>query len=388
MSNSDLHIMRKLPIYCFILLLKFTSCSADSQSQDLKDSIETRMEELIMQNDLPGMSFSIIYAGDKQIKCSAGYADIEKEILLSPEHVMFSGSIGKTYAVAVLMQLVEEGKIDLDGRFIRFFPETDWLKRLPNMEEISVRQLLEHRSGLPRYIDEAGVWDSLYHNPDKVWSYEERLAFIFDKEPVHEVGKGWAYSDSNYLLIGMLIERITDSPYYSEVNSRILEPQNLQNTYPGLSREIKNLPMGYSELPPFFEMPEKVVENGKYAFNPQVEWTGGGFASTTGDLARWAKAYYNAKCFSAESLTQIITINPDGRNIAEGSSYGMGSFVYDTKYGTMWGHSGFMPGFESIFVYLPENSIAVALQINCDYASRKKSLNQLLEELLEVSLID
>jgi D-alanyl-D-alanine carboxypeptidase len=186
----------------------------------------------------------------------------------------------------------------------------------------------------------------------------------------------------------MLIERVTDSPYYSEVNDRILEIQDLHDTHPGITREIKNLPMGYSALSPFFRMPDKVVENGKYAFNPQMEWTGGGFASTTGDLARWAKAYYTAECFSAESLTQITTVNPNGKNIGDGLSYGMGSFIYETEYGRLWGHTGFVPGFVSIFGFLPEKSIALALQFKCDYASGRKSLDQYLEDILEVALIN
>jgi D-alanyl-D-alanine carboxypeptidase len=377
--------MKNTLVFSGIILLLLTYCSTNSESQALKESFENRLEELVLQNDLPGINFSIIYPDGDQFDCSAGFADTEKEILLDTEHVMFSGSIGKTYAVAVLMQLFEEGKIDLDARYLSYFPETGWLTRLPNIELITVRQLLEHTSGLPRYIENQSLWDSLYVNPDKVWSYEDRLSFIFDMGPVHDAGDGWAYSDSNYLLIGMLIEEIADSPYYSEVRSRILESLDLQNTYPGITREIKNLPMGYSRLGPFFRMPEIVVENGKYAFNPQMEWTGGGFASTTSDLARWANAYFSAKCFSTESLTQITSINPNGKNISNGMSYGMGSFIFDTKYGRMWGHTGFMPGFVSIFGYLPEKSIALALQINCDYASNSKSLERYLEDILEVS---
>ena len=377
--------MKKIFVYAAVTLLILLSCNHLCSSQTLKASYEERLEALVLKNELPGMRFSIIYPEGDQIDCAAGFADTEKGVLLDTEHIMFSGSIGKTYAVAVLMQLYEEGKIDLDARFIEYFPETAWLKRLPNMERITVRQLLEHTSGLPRYIDQQGVWDSLYNNPDKVWNYEDRFAFILDKEPVHEAGNGWFYSDSNYLLIGMLIEKTTGSPYYKDVEDRILDKEGLRNTVPGISREILNLPMGYSGLPPFFRMPEKVVKNGKYAFNPQMEWTGGGFASTTGDLARWAKAYYTAKYFSAESLDQITSINPNGDNLGDGLSYGMGSFVFETEYGRMWGHTGFVPGFLSIFGYFPETSIALALQVNCDYATRKKSLEQFLEDLLEVS---
>ena len=377
-----------MPIFWITTLVLFMFCTREGRSQQIRDSIENKLAELVVQHELPGMNFSIIYANGDQMDRSAGFADTERKVLLDTEHVLFSGSIGKTYAVAVLMQLVEEQKVDLDARYLKYFPETDWLKRLPNMEQITVRQLLEHTSGLPRYIADQGLWDTLQADPNKIWTYEERLAFILDKDPVHAAGEGWAYSDSNYLLIGMLIERITASPYYSEVISRVLEPLNLRDTHPAITREIKNLPVGYSELPPFFRMPKVVVENGLYAFNPQMEWTGGGFASTTSDLARWARAYYTAACFSPGSLEQIITINPNGEDVGNGLSYGMGSFIFDTSFGMMWGHTGFVPGFVSIFGYLPERSIALALQVNCDYATRKKPLEQFLEDLLEVALVN
>lgn len=380
--------MNRKPIRLLIILLLCLPCTREGRAQQILDSIEKRLEALVTENELPGMNFSIINASGDQLDCSAGHADTEKKVLLDTEHVLFSGSIGKTYAVAVLMQLVEEQKVDLDARYLAYFPETDWLKRLPNMEQITVRHLLEHTSGLPRYIADQGLWDTLQANPDKVWTYEERLAFILDKDPVHAAGDGWAYSDSNYLLIGMLIERITASPYYSEVISRVLEPLNLRDTHPAITREIKNLPVGYSELPPFFRMPKVTVENGIYAFNPQMEWTGGGFASTTSDLARWARAYYSAACFSPGSLEQIITVNPNGKDVGDGLSYGMGSFIFDTRFGKMWGHTGFVPGFVSIFGFLPERSIALALQVNCDYASRNKPLEKFVEDLLEVALVN
>ena len=228
------------------------------------------------------------------------------------------------------------------------------------------------------------VWDSLQANPDKIWTYEERLSFIFNQTPVHEAGKSWAYSDSNYLLIGMLIEEITNSPYYDEVYPRILRKEGLTTTYPGDTREIPNLSGGYSKLDAFFRMPEKMVVDGKYAFNPQMEWTGGGFASTTSDLAKWAKAYYEAKYFSTESLNQIVTPNKNALDLGGETAYGMGSFIFGSKHGKMYGHTGFVPGFLSVFGYFPESKTAVALQVNCDYATEKMSLNAYLYKILEV----
>ena len=155
----------------------------------------------------------------------------------------------------------------------------------------------------------------------------------------------------------------------------------LTKTHSGISRKIENLPVGYSKPNELFNMPEITVIDGEFIFNPQLEWTGGGMASTTSDLAKWAKIYYENKLFSKQSLLKIITPNTNGK-LSEKESYGMGSFIYHTKFGELYGHTGSFPGFVSIFAYHPKLEVAIALQINCDYAKEKMSLVEYLEEIL------
>jgi D-alanyl-D-alanine carboxypeptidase len=297
---------------------------------------------------------------------------------MDAHHVMFSGSIGKTYAVALLMQLVDEGKMNLEDRYIDYFQDSSWLQNLPNINAINIKMLLQHTSGLPRYVMKPEIWSALKNDPDKVWTYKERMSYIFNDEPVHEAGKGWGYSDTGYILLGMLIEKITGQPYYEAASDRILTELNLDETYPSLKRNMFNLTQGYSRLPEFFQIPEKVVTDGKYCFNPQLEWTGGGFASTTSDLAQWAEAYYKGKLFSDSLLQKVITPSEQGFLIQEGLSYGMGTFIFDTEYGKAYAHSGFVPGFLSMFAYYPDPGISMALQINCDYASQSLNLIDML----------
>ena len=373
--------MNKL-VALFLVFIVLFACNNES-SNNSNDPIPGILEQLVKENNIPGLNLSIIRKDGTQQNYSSGLANLETKEKLNSEHVLFSGSIGKTYAVAILMQLVENGKVDLKDKLADYFPNHEWLGELPNIEDITIEMLLQHTSGLTRYIDHQEVWDSLKNNPDKVWTYYDRLSFIFNDQPVHEAGKGWAYSDTNYILIGMLIEKITGKNYYDEVKERIISPEKLINTYPSIKRNIKNLPTGYCELDSFFRMPKIVVKDGVYAFNPQMEWTGGGMASTTSDLAKWAEIYFEAKLFSKQSLNKIVTINPNGQNaIGEGLSYGMGSFIYETKLGKAYGHTGFVPGFVSIFAYYPEQELAVAMQINCDYAKQKMSLVKYLDRIL------
>jgi len=366
-----------------IVLITSIGCSPPLADTATGSGIQKTIDSLVAENGLPGLNLSIITSNGRQENYSSGYADMETRTDLNADHVLFSGSIGKTYAVAVIMQLVDEGKINLEDRFIDHFVDTVWLQYLPNINFISIRMLLQHTSGLPRYVMKPEIWTAIKEDPDKVWTYKERMSYIFNDEPVHEVGKGWGYSDTGYILLGMLIEKITGKYYYDIVFERILNRLSLKDTYPSVKRNMYNLPQGYSRLPESFYMPEKVVTDGNYCFNPQLEWTGGGFASTTPDLVRWAEAYYKGTVFSDSLLKKVITPNEQAYLIQPGLSYGMGSFIFDTKHGKAFAHSGFVPGFLSMFAYYPDLDISIALQINCDYASQSLNLIDILNLVLK-----
>lgn len=369
-----------------ILLISFLVCSAISYSCADKQVDQTQevLDKLVKENKLPGLNFSIIKSSGKQLNYSSGFSDTTNQVRLNENHILFSGSVGKTYAVAVLMQLVDEGKISFDNLFLSYFPENEWLKNLPNIEKITVEMLITHTSGLPRYIEDPNVWKTLLENPDKVWTYEERFSYAYNMEPAHDPGKGWSYSDTNYLLLGMLIEKMSGKEFYELVNEKILIPGKLVNTHPSLTRDIPNLPVAYSHLTDdLFNMPEVVVNDGRYIFNPQFEWTGGGFASTTSDLAKWAKYYFEGKFFSNDMLTKIVTPTKYGSEIGGEDKCGAGSFIFETKYGKAYGHTGFVPGFNTIFAYFPEHKLAMALQSNCDYAKKHKSFMAYLEDILD-----
>lgn len=378
--------MNKVFLLAFLVLTIFSGCKNPDKSANTKpDRIQMVLDSLVSVNQIPGVSFAMVFENQTLKSYASGYADVHQRILMTPEHVMFSGSVGKTYAVALLMQLLDQGLFDLEDKIIDYFPELEWMKRLANIEEITIEMLLQHTSGLPLYVMKPEIWDTLHKYPDKVWSYQDRLKVIFNDDPLHEAGKGWDYSDTNYILLGMLIEKLSDQAYYDLLFSKIVVPEGLTKTFASNRRDIPGLPMGYSDLPEWFKMPQEVVVDGLYAFNPQLEWTGGGLASTTANLAQWARIYYTGKLFSDEWLQKIITPNSQAKNLDPIMSYGMGSFIYKTNHGPAYAHTGFVPGFNSIFAYYPNLDLAVALQVNCDYASLKIPLIYYLDALLEES---
>ncbi len=368
----------KTAVIFFIVCISISYSSQLTAKQNQNQTIQNTLNSLVSENYLPGLNFSIIYKDGEQENYSAGLADVERGINMDGDKVMFTGSIGKTFAVTLLMQLVDEGKVELNKKFIEYFPNTEWLKNIPNINDFTVLMLLQHSSGLPRYVNHMEVWETTRDNPDKVWSYEDRLSHIYNDEPVNEAGKEWNYSDTGYLLIGMLDEKFFGD-YYTNVKERVLIPQTLSETYGAITRDLPNLAVGYSKFPEFLT-PEITVVEGRYYFNPQMEWTGGGFASTTSDLAKWAKLYYDGELFSDSLKQKIVTPKFE---TGENEKYGAGSFIFNTKHGLAYGHTGLMPGYRSIFIYFPEKEIACALQMNCDYGTSKISLIEYVERIME-----
>lgn len=365
--------MKKIIKILFFLLL--------SNALLAQDDVENKLSELLKISNAPGINFSVINANGDHQDYSAGYADIENNVKMTPEHAMFSGSIGKTYAIAVIAQLADEGLIDLNKKFIEYFPDVEWLRNLPNISDFTVLHLMQHSSGLPRYAFKPGVWEIALSEPDKVWSYQDRLSYVFGDSAVHPAGEGFAYSDTGYLLLGMLIEKITGMYFYDAIQERVLNPLDLQNTYAADQRSFPNGSNTYSR-DEVFSMPGPVFIDGVCKFNPQLENAGGGFVNTTADLARWAKYYYDGAAFSDSLKTVIQSVSPHGSNIYDGWHCGAGIFILETKYGLAFGHTGLMVGTRSIMLYFPDYEISAALQMNTDKPEGDLGLLGSLELLL------
>ncbi len=311
----------------------------------------------------PGLSIAVTTADGRTFAVASGYADTTRKIRLTTNDKLLQGSVGKTYAAAVAMQLVAEGKLALDAPIARYLDGEPLLDSIVNARRITVRQLMTHTSGIVRYEFQPSVTARLRAEPFRVWSPADRLQVLFGKAPPFAPGDGWEYSDTNFIVLGMIIERLTGAPYYAELQRRVLGPLRLTATIPSDRRELAGVANGYAgarnELGGY---DVSVGDDGLFAINPQFEWTGGGIASTTGDLARWAKLLYEGKAFPDSLLPRMLDAVP--AKLGGGARYGLGVIVRDTPLGVSWGHSGFFPGYATEMVYFPVHRIAVAAQVN------------------------
>lgn len=287
------------------------------------------------------------------------------------------GSVGKTYVSAVALQLVHEGRFALDDPISKYLGKERWFTRLPNASTITIRHLMTHTSGLVRYELNPRFTADLSANPDKVWTPEDRIAYLFDVRPPFAPGEGWDYSDTNYIVIGMIVERTGGASYHDQLRKRILDPFGLKDTIPADSRTVPGLVQGYAGANNPFGGSDEMIRDGRFAVNPQFEWTGGGLAVTASDLAKWAKLLYEGKVVDASLMDDLLDGVP--AKLGPETKYGLGVIIQPTALGITYGHSGFMPGYQTDVMYFPELKTAIAVQVN---ASAPRSTGRPLRAFL------
>lgn len=351
---------------------------AVDRNAELRQRIQTNLNEWHAAGKFPGATIGVALADGSSFGLAVGVSDRTANAPMKASDRMLAGSVGKTFAAAVALQLVKEGKIGLDDKISKYLGREKWFSRLPNANDITVRQLMNHTSGLVRYEFKEAFTKDLSANPDKVWKPAELISYIFDTKAPFEAGKGWDYSDTNYIVLGMIIEKVTGKKFYDLAKKQVLGPLKLHNTFPSDRHRIPGLIQGYAGPNNPFGGKDEMISGGRFAINPQFEWTGGGYVSTSEDLARWAKAMYEGKAFDASMLPQML----DGVSapmLGRETKYGLGVIIRPTALGTTYGHSGFFPGYMTDMMYFPEQKIAVAVQVN---TSVPQSLGRPLSRVL------
>ncbi len=355
----------------------------DEKLDQLRRSVQEKLDELHAGAEFPGATVGIVLKDGRHFSVSTGLADVENKIPLKPTDKLLAGSIGKTYVSAVVLQLAGEGRIKLDDRIERWLGDEPWFDRLPNARDITLRMLMNHTSGIPEHVLSKPFDKALKDNPDKIWKPEDLIAFILDAKPLFPAGQGWSYADTNYILVGVIFEKVTKKRLYAEVTRRILKPLKLDHTVPSDSRVIPGLIPGYSMPNSPFGFEGRTIIDGKFIINPQMEWTGGGFASTAEDLARWSKALYEGKLFNKYYLGQLVT-SVEAKT-GPGDRYGLGVQVRRSEWGTSYGHGGWFPGYLSEMEYFPEYGVSIAIQVNTDASRRlKKGLRAYIADFARI----
>ncbi|MFE4293118.1 serine hydrolase domain-containing protein [Streptomyces sp. NPDC056647] len=301
------------------------------------DTVQQGLNALVRTDGLPAALAGITDREGRTRTYTAGVGDLATGAQVPADGQVRIGSNTKTFTAVVVLQLVGEGKISLDATVDTYLPG---LVRGEGIDgrRISVRQLLQHTSGLPEYEDLVvdGILQHRYFEP------RELLDIAFQRKADFSPGTKWAYSNTNYVVAGLIVQKVTGRPLAEEVDRRVIKRIGLRHTYfpaPGDMTIREPHPTGYHRESAGAP-PRDVTE-----IDPSAGWAAGQMISTNSDLNRFFTALLTGRLLPAAQLKQMRTTVPVGDT---GVGYGLGLMSRPLSCGGVyWGHGGDIPGYET-----------------------------------------
>ena len=253
------------------------------------------------------------------------------------------GSTTKTFTAAAVLQLVEAGKVRLEAPAALYLTDMP-----PAWAAVTVRQLLDHSSGIPDYVQVNGF----IRGPGRLdLSPAELIGLVRNQPLAFAPGSGFVYSNTDYVLLGQLIERASDQPYAAYIQAHLLTPLGLSHTAADDARAV------VSERASGYWNDGGVIRNAR-VMTVAVTWAAGDLRSNADDLLAWDRALHGGNLLSESSLAQMFR--------DDGHGYGLGSFVEMREGHRLWDHGGNLPGFASAFEHYPDDGLSVIVLSNIE----------------------
>jgi D-alanyl-D-alanine carboxypeptidase len=342
-----------------------TACGGDKEHH-VSAGLSAQLQQILdraVASPKTGFPGTALYVSQPKLGTwagAAGEANIDPATPMRPNDTFGAGSIMKPFIAAVVLQLGEEGKFSLDDPLPAVLPH-DVVARVADADRITVRMLLNHTSGIPEYGDKQLDF-KVVADPHRIWKDEEFLDRAAARPRQFEPGKGFAYSNTDYNLLGLIIEQATGKPWRAALRERIIDRLGLKHTSlpePGHVSVGRDTAHGYE------------LVNGKLRdlsdADPSMAGAAGGNAlvTSTEDLSRFLDALLAGELFEkASTLNEMLTF-AKGSGDANRAGYGLGIERYELPGGVkMIGHFGTGVGYRAFVGYAPAQKIDISMVFN------------------------
>jgi D-alanyl-D-alanine carboxypeptidase len=344
-----------------VVLMLTCACmlqAARVNAQSTATSLQAILDQGRVQAGLVGASATVTGPGVAWTGAS-GLSNRANGTRIRPEMIFGAGSITKSFMAALILQLSEERKLSLDDTLGQWLPAVAANPALHMPGAVTIRQLLNHTSGIYELVENEELRNALVADPAKRWNPEDVLAFV-NRPPYFPPGAGWHYSNTNYNLLGLIAARAANASVVSELQRRLFVPLGLRRTFlAGEEAVAGEIAHGHTD---FFGVPKQDISSWPRTALDSIAGTAGALVSTSEDLARWAQALFGGEFLQPESRQQLLTFVPTDDDDRE---YGLGvARLWDRQLGEIWWHSGEIPGYEAVIAYHPESRTSIALVVN------------------------
>jgi CubicO group peptidase (beta-lactamase class C family) len=322
-----------------ITLFAITFITLVANGQNFEKRIDSLIGKAVNINRFNG-SVLVSKNGKIVYEKAYGYQNVEKNILNSPHTIYQIGSTTKEFTAAVILKLIENHQLSLDDKLSTYFPD------FTRGNEITIKNLLTHTSGIYEILRDPVA----FNGGTKPRTKKEMLSFFYNKPLDFDPGTQYSYCNSGYMLLGLIIEKVTGKPYEQVVKDFILKPLAMKHSgfdFAGL--QSPNKAIGYSKY-------TKIIKEASIPWDSTATYSAGSLYSTVEDLYRWHKGLLNYKVYSKTSLDKATTPFLEG--------YGLGCWIdmiYDKK---VVSHGGNIFGFTGYFGRIQEEDVSIIILNN------------------------
>jgi len=347
--------------------------TTDIEDPQKRQVLEDFINDYIQANKIPGLqiafesplgNYSAVY----------GHRDNKRTQKMEPDSLLRTGSVGKSLTALLILQLVDDGVLSLDSTIDSYFPT------IPHSNDITIRHLLNHTSGLPNTVFSPGLMGTLPFQPDKHWKYDELIKSFSDKNALYAPGEGFTYSNNNFILLSYIIESETSGKMAELFQERICQKAEMTHTtYVG--EGLGNLkPIdGYDKS--YIPVPGNYVHKGSMNFWNTLEKGAAGSVSCADDLLKLARAMGNREFLSDSSWNEMQQTVQFTFEETFGDRYSLGLAGYDFIDQNYYGHAGIDIGFSAFYCFSEDGESRFAVMCNASAVEMDKFTEKLIELL-------
>ena len=347
------------------------------------DILQQLLDKAVAEAGVPGAIAGISVPGRGQWILASGMRDLERSLPMDPGNAVRIGSITKTMMATIVLQLVDEGGLSLDDRLTKWLPDT----RVPHAAEITIQQLLNHTSGIYNFVFDEVYQAGLLSDPGYDYSPHELINIALKQKPYFSPGVSCRYSNTNYTLLGLIVEKVTAEPLDEVFSERIFKRLGMQSSVLARTPQMpEHNAQGYFTVNPggvfgtlAYLLPSICTRSNSTNIDPDAAWAAGDVVSTAGDLLRWSQALATGELLSP-GLQKKQREGPQVILAGHAGIYGLGVAV--SPDGKWIGHRGQFWGYESGLVSQSGGGGAIVVFANgTNFCAKTDSISILVQAL-------
>ena len=376
------HWRKRAPVLFVFFLWAMTGYAQSTESVNafLAKSLQAVLEDEFESQVSTGFTAAVFMPDNTLWTGTAGMSNpVLGDSFRTDQRIAFA-SITKTFVAALMLQLVEEEVLTLEDTI------GDWLPMMHFVNPaVTISQLLNHQSGLYNFTNHPDLVPAAFRDLERHWTPEELIA-SFLSQPLYLPGRSSGYSNTNFILSGMIAEAATGEKLSVLLRERFLDPYRLTATYLGSDEAATGeLVTTWFDLDGNGSLDDYSEFQDASSFL-SLRWAAGGMLSTPEDIAQWAKILFTEDMLQKETRERMLTFLPINGTATTWTGYGLGVQEYEIAETTFWGHSGSTRGATSLMVYAPEHNISIALAANDNRANHVSLAGRLFEAAIAATV--